>query len=277
MSVTSPQQSMRIFVFAYDRFETMTTSAVLEAEGIDHTVLCHTEEQRQAFIEHGTAKEGRLVATGNPKGISRNRNAALDMLEDGEWALFLVDDIKRITELRDHDSIRAPEIPITTKNQSLYAERFKAPLTATGFLKRCRELAEHTDKIGGHLAGFCNIDNPLFRAKHYKYNSLVDGRAIIVRKTRLRYDHNVNLQDDYSFTALNLRTYGAVVVNNWVLPDFERYTAGGCGTKEERMADKIVECAYLVKHFPEWIAVKDKAGWPRGSHITIRRSGKRGA
>jgi len=252
----------------------MTTPAMLEREGIDHHVLCHTEEQKQAFIEHGTSSAKRLMATGQPKGIARNRNVALEMMNEGEWALFMVDDIKRITELRNYDRVREPDLPITAKNQSTYAERFKTVITAKDFLKRCEQLANYTDKLGGHLAGFCNIDNPLFRAKHYKYNTLADGRAIVVRKTKLSYDENVHLQDDYCFTAINLRTYGIVVINNWVLPDFDRYTTGGAGTKAERMSDKIAECDYLVKNYPEWIAVRDKPGWPYGSHIAIRQRNK---
>lgn len=265
---------MKTFVFAYDRFATMTTPAMLDAEGIDHIVLCHTEEQKQKFIEHGTADPKKLIATGQPKGIARNRNAALEMMDDDEWALFLVDDMKQITELRNHDRIREAELPITPKNQGTYAERFKTPISLKDFMTRCLQLARYTSSKGGYLAGFCNIDNPLFRAKHYKYNTLADGRAILVRKSHLRYDENVHLQDDYCFTALNLRTFGVVVINNWVLPDFDRYTSGGAGTKEERMDDKIAECAYLVKHYPEWIDIRDKPGWPYGSHIAIRQRKK---
>lgn len=265
---------MKVFVFAYDRYATMTTPVALSREGIEHTVLCHTEEQKQAFIQHATADEHRIIATGQPKGISHNRNVALDMMNKDEWALFLVDDIKKISELRNYDRVREPDLPITAKNQRVYAERFKNEITIRQFLRRCEELSRFTDARGGHLGGFCNIDNPLFRSKHYKYNTLADGRALVVRKTHLRFDENVHLQDDYCFTAMNLRAFGIVVINDWVLPDFERYTSGGAGTKQERMADKIAECDYLVKHYPEWIAIREKPGWPFGSHIAIRQRNK---
>jgi hypothetical protein len=195
-------------------------------------------------------------------------------MTEGEWALFLVDDLKYVSELRNYDRIREPELPITTANQSTYAERFDTRIDLTTFVRRAEQLANFTDNKGGHLAGFCNVDNPLFRSKHYKYNTLADGRAIVVRKTHLRYDENVNLQDDYCFTALNLRTFGVVVINNWVLPDCARYTAGGAGTKQERMNDKIIECSYMVEQYPEWIAIRDKTGWPYGSHVAIRQRKK---
>ena len=115
---------MKTFVFAYDRFATMTTPAMLDAEGIDHIVLCHTEEQKQKFIEHGTADPKKLIATGQPKGIARNRNAALEMMDDDEWALFLVDDMKQITE-----PINPPEL--TSRNSlAMYYCTFPNPDTA---------------------------------------------------------------------------------------------------------------------------------------------------
>ena len=252
----------------------MTTPLLLESEGIEHTVLCHTEDQRQAFIEHRTANADRITVTGNPKGISYNRNFALDMMEEGEWAVFLVDDVISLSELRNYDRVTAPSLPITTQNQSHYAERFRTRITATQFITRCEQLAAYTSARSGHLGGFCNIDNPLFRAKHYKYNTLADGRAVVVRKTHLRYDESVHLQDDYCFTAMNLKAFGVVVINNWVLPDFSRYTEGGAGTKEQRMGDKIAECSYLVQNYPEWIAIRDKPNWAYGSHIAIRQRNK---
>ena len=58
---------MRIFVFTYDRFETITTSEYLK--DVPHIVLCHTEEQKTQFIKAGRI-HGDIVATGQPKGLA---------------------------------------------------------------------------------------------------------------------------------------------------------------------------------------------------------------
>ena len=84
----------KVFVFAYDRFESMTTSLMLEEAGVDHRVLCHDTVAKERFIDGGRVRPARLVATRQPKGLAYNRNAALEMMSDGEWALFLVDDVK---------------------------------------------------------------------------------------------------------------------------------------------------------------------------------------
>ncbi len=265
---------MKVFVFGYNRYDSMTTSLMLENEGIDHTVLIHTEEAKEQFLKHGTVKENRVLVTNNPRGLGIQRNTAIDMMDEGEWALFLVDDLKDVTELRNYDRVTEPAIPITTKNQGHYAERFKNPITMERFVQRAKELAKKCEASGSNLGGFAAIDNPLFRAKHWTFNVLADGRALVIRKTHLRFDPVVQTIDDYGFTALNIRTFGVVVVNQWVLPDCRRYSEGGYGSLNERMEQKIADAKYLVDNFPDIVAYRDKPGHPYGSHIAIRQRNK---
>jgi hypothetical protein len=196
------------------------------------------------------------------------------MMKDSEWALFMVDDLNALTELRNYDRVTHAELPINEGNQKHYAERFKHPVSVTGFLRRARQLADKCDSHSGHLGGFCAINNALFRRKHWLFNTLADGRALVVRKTHLRFDPMVQTIDDYGFTALNIRHFGVVVVNQWVLPDCKRYSVGGYGTLAERMAEKIADSKYLVENFPDIIAYREKPGHPYGSHIAIRQRNK---
>lgn len=265
---------MRVFVFGYNRYDSMTTSQMFEAEGIEHTVLVHTQEAADKFIEHGTAQPNRLHVTNNPRGLAYQRNTALDMMDKGEWALFMVDDLKEVSELRNYDRVTTPSLPINEQTQKHYGERFKNPITMAQFMKRADELVFKCETIGIHLGGFCGINNPLYRAKHWSINVLADGRAWVVRKTHLRFDENVQLIDDLCWTALNIKHFGAVMVNQWVLPDCRRYSAGAFGSIEERLPQKMAEAKYLVETYPDLIAYKDKAGWPYGSHVVLRQRKK---
>lgn len=262
-------------MFTYDRYETITTSPMLASEGIQHIVLCHDDDARNRFIDAGNVKEDCIIATGQPRGLAYNRNVALEMMEDGEWALFLVDDLKSVTELDTYDEEPGEELPITTANQSSYGPRFKQSLTLRRFIERAEATARYGEVMGAALVGFCGIDNPLYRRKKWKMNVLADGRAWVVRKTHLQFDSNVQLIDDVAWCALNIREFGAVVVNDWVLPDCRRYTAGAFGSKEERMEQKVREARYLVETYPDYIAYKAKAGWPEGSHVVLRQRHKR--
>lgn len=260
---------MKVFVFGYDRYD-CTTSVMLEREGIDHVLLCHLAA---GFVEAEVVNPARLVPTFNPKGLAYQRNYALDMMQDGEWALFLVDDMKGVTALRNYRTARSP-LPITVENQHLYRARFQKPVELGGFMGMCRAYIPLLERNGAKLGGWCGVDNPLYRAKHYTTNVLLDGRAWLVQKSHLRFDENVQLIDDVCWTALNIREFGIVVCDQWILPDCERYTRGGFGGLDERMEQKRREAEYLVATYPEQVAFKAKAGWPTGTHVVIRQGKK---
>ena len=67
---------MKIFIFTYDRYDTLSTPAFFEKEGIDHTILCHSEEAKEKFIQGGLVSPDRIIATLEPKGLANNRNWA---------------------------------------------------------------------------------------------------------------------------------------------------------------------------------------------------------
>lgn len=258
---------MKKFIFTYDRYDKISTSRYLSST--PHIVLCHTEEQKQAFIKAGNI-HGEIIATGQPKGLSNNRNFALDMMADGEWAVFWVDDLISNTYLNNYKQYDS-QLGIDSTNQPFFRKEFKTECASEMFDSICNETIEHAESKGFALCGFSLTDNPLFRNKQYSYWCLADGRCWLVKKTKLRFDTNVQLIDDTCFTALNLKTFGGIVVNNWVLPLCERYTAGSFGSIPQRMEQKKLECKYLVETYPDFICYAEKVGWETGSHVKIRQ------
>lgn len=262
---------MRCFVFTYDRFDSITTCGLLDAEGIAHTTLCHTAEQRDRFIEAGRVRADTLVATGEPRGLANNRNVALEMMEPGEWALFLVDDLLHITQLDDYDDRTDTVLQIDVRNAAEWRPKFKAPCTMAQFVGRAESGITETAALGGNLLGWAGNTNPLFRRRHWAVNVLADGRAWAVRKTDLRFDTGAQMIDDLCWTAQNIDRFGVVLVDQWVLPTCRRYTAGGFGSIEDRMPQKLAEAAHLVATYPHLIQYKAKPGWPERSHVVLRR------
>ena len=145
----------------------------------------------------------------------------------------------------------------------------------TRFYERVEQSIRFAERAGANLVGVAGVDNALFRKRHWAQNILADGRAWAVRKTHLRFDENAQLIDDLCWTAQNIQEFGLVVVNQWVMPLCKRYTAGGFGSIDERMEQKLREASYLVSAYPGLIKFKDKAGWPPRSHVVLRPSGKR--
>lgn len=262
----------KVFVFAYNRYETMTTSMMLEADGVEHTVLCHLPSDAEKFVEGSRVVPERLLVTGEPKGLANNRNFALDLMEEGEWALFLVDDLLQCYELEDYDTQEIDELPITFENQNLYRKKFKKPISTAELLRRAEETIPKLEEMGCALLGWAGFENPMFRKKHWGVNILADGRAWLVKKTHLRFDSEAQLIDDLCWTAKNIKEFGVVLVDRWILPDARRYTAGGFGGLNERMEQKLREAAYLVNTYPDLIAFRKKKGWPDGSHVALRNT-----
>lgn len=259
---------MKVFIFAYNRFDTMTTSEYFKE--VPHTVLCHSNEDKQRFIDGGRIFTKDLQATNNQKGLAYQRNTALDQMREGEWAVFFVDDLIRMTYLEGYEDIRANALDVTMENQKQYRQLFKKPLSAQRFIELTKKDIFTAETRGLALVGYSLTENPLFRRKRYGFWSLADGRCWLVKKTHLRFDNQTQLIDDTCWTAKNLKTFGGVVVNNWILPLCKRYTAGAFGSIQERMPQKIREASYLVENYPDFIAFADKKGWPPKSHVKIK-------
>lgn len=263
---------MRVFIFTYDRYSTISTPAYLAAAGIDHTVLCHTAYAAEQFAIAGRVEPSKLHVTNQPKGLANNRNAALDMMSKGEWAVFLVDDLRDVTEVADYDTRPQRELGITMQNQAELRPTLKQPVDADVFMRRCEQLVTACEAVDSRLGGFAGNDNPLFRNDHWKFNTLADGRCWVVQKSSLRFDPKAQMIDDVAWCAANMRKFGVVVVNQWVLPDCERFSAGAFGSIEQRMPQKLAEAAHLVQNYRGLVRYKAKAGWPPGSHVVLART-----
>jgi hypothetical protein len=263
---------MKTFIFAYDRFKTMTTSEYFK--DVEHKILCYTEEDKQKFIDGGRCF-GEIINTNRPKGLTQNRNYALEQMELGEWSVFLVDDLISISMLDDYWLNKQNSIPVSFENQKEYRTKFSNKITANEFLKIVEESIQHAEQKGFNLIGFSLTDNPMFRKNKYSYKGLADGRCWAVKKTHLKFDLNSNMMEDYCFNALNHREFGGKVVNNWCLFNCERYAKGGYGTLEQRMEGKIKEAKYLTENYPGFIEYSEKSGQPKFSHIKLKNFKKK--
>lgn len=256
---------MKTFVFFYDRYKTATTSIELRKEGIDHYVLTHSIDHSEMFKKGGTIA-GVEITTGNPKGIARQRNFALKSLKDGEWACFMSDDFLKIKSMeKDIILSRKSEINVTIQNQNEH--RLKNNISLSEFFGLFPALTTAAEKNGINLIGFGLTDNPLNLKNKFSTKGLVDGRVTLVRKTQISYDENINALDDYMFTAENIIRFGRVLVLNWSVPIFSRFTSGGLGDREERTPQMIKECGLLVEKYYPILQYAEKAGCAKGSHI----------
>jgi hypothetical protein len=263
-------QLSKVFTFYSNRFDSATTSIALEENGIPHSILVHTDEQADAFMKSGIVR-GDLLVTNRPGGLAYQRNAALDLVQRGEWCAFLCDDYIRAASLPMElilSSVKGLEVNF--KNQHLF--RFQKEDSAVS-LKQIFEIAPKLIEIAEansiHLIGFALDDQPMRLAKKFSTTGLADGRFWLIKKSHYRFDENAQLIDDVAWTAENLIRHGRVLILNWLIPYFRRYTKGGFGSIEERLALRRKECLYLSKKFDPLVKIARKNGWPDGTHLRI--------
>ena len=260
---------MKIFIFTYDRFDTIATPKFFEHDNLDYTVLCHTEEAKREFIKAGRVNPRKIFSSNAPKGLACNRNFALSQMEPGEWALFIVDDLVNFYEYEEYETEKSEDLKIVMENAKNYNKKFKKIISAAKFLERCEECIKKAEEEKVNLVGFAAFLNPLFLGKKWKHNVFADGRCWLVKKSNLVFDENVNSYDDMMWSAMNIKN-GGLIVNQWVIPDCKRYSAGGVGSKEKRMEQKIKDCAYIERLHGDLVYFAKKPGFPAGSHLRIR-------
>jgi hypothetical protein len=258
---------VKVFTFFYNRYDTASTSLALAQNSIDHTVLIHTTEDLQKFIK-GQTIHGKPIVTNNGKGLAYQRNSALEMMETGEWGVFMCDDFQKIKAYpKEFIFSKTQSIDINQQNQNKY--RLKNQVTLKEMFNWFPKLIELAEQNNIHLIGFGLHDNPMNLRKKFTTRGLADGRFWLVRKAQYKFDVYAQLIDDVAWTAENLVRHKNVLILNWCVPYFERYTAGGFGSTTERKAFRMKECAYLANKFDPLVKIAEKPGWDYGTHIRI--------
>ena len=135
-------------------------------------------------------------------------------------------------------------------------------------------LINKAEKMNIHLIGFALHDNPLNLRKKFIYKGLADGRFWLVKKSNYFFDEKAQLIDDVAWTSENLIRHGKVLILNWTIPYFRRYTSGGFGSTAERKQQRKNECRYLSMKFHPLIKIASKKNWEWGTHIKIFGSDK---
>lgn len=248
---------MKIFIFAYDRYETMTTSEYFK--GIPHVVLCHSVSDMQKFANGGRCTSA-LMCTDNPRGLAIQRNFALGLMKDGEWGLFMVDDLTNIKEFDEYDA--SDKIDFDIYDSGEYSRKFNKEINAHQFMIRCQQLTQKADAEGISLIGFTDFTNALFRKKKYIYNKMVQGRAVLIKKNGLLYSPEFNCLEDFYFTCLTLEKTGKTLSTRWIhfnCKDNPKGGKGGYGTLSDRQIERNIELEKLMQMYPKYLEkVQDK-------------------
>lgn len=260
---------MKVFTFFYNRYDNATTSKALFENGIKHNVLIHNENDCEKF-KLGNTLFGNPIVTNNPKGLGYQRNAALDLMDTGEWAVFMSDDFTRIKSMPDNIlNSNLLKLNVTLENQHNYKLKVHNTISLKQMFTHFNKLINLAEKNNIHLIGFGAHDNPMNFRNRFIHRGLADGRFWLVKKSTYKFDLNAQCIDDYYWTAENLIRHNNVLVNTWIIPEFKRYSEGGYGTSEERKKIRIDACKYLAYKYNPLIRIAEKKYHDYGTHIKL--------
>lgn len=237
---------LKVFTLYYDRFKTATTSKALKEAGINHTVICHYNKEKFENIY------GDIIETNKPKGIQYNLNSGLQLLTEGEWGYFLSDDYEKSFRLE--------------KGINKFVE-----CDLKYVFEKLVETTKIADKVGVKLVGLNSTGNALYAQKKYGKYGLVDGRMFAIKKTNFEWRKDISTITDYYASLYHMNKYGGNLIVQECYAQFERYAKDGIGTLERRAEQKKKDIRILKNLFRNMVKVKNKAGQPKGTHITINR------
>ena len=237
---------VKVFTLYYDRFETATTSLALKNADIEHTILLHNNKEKFNNLH------GEVLQTNNIKGIQHNLNSGLDLIDDGEWGIFLSDDYKKSFKLNE-DKTKFIRCDLKYVYNKLL------------------ETIKIADKVGSKLVGLNCTGNAMFSKNKFGKYGLIDGRMFAIKKTDFKWRKDISCITDYYATLYHLKKYGGNLILNECYAEFERYSKHGIGTAENRAEEKKKDIRILKNLYPYNIKIKDKPNQPKGTHITINR------
>lgn len=253
-----------VYTFYYDRYNSATTSRSLCE--IPHKVVFHSQEQYTQF--NPSILCGETLITDYHKGLSGQRNEVLKTLENGQWVIFCSDDYvetKSVPRKYLHGDVTSAD---DVDNFDYYI--LKNEVSTLSLYNETLRLINIAEAEGINLVGFASNGNPFYLKKKYRYSGLVDGRWFAMKKTDILFDENVQTMDDHDISAAHLSRGQKVLVNNWMIPNFERYKVGGYGTMLQRLERKKQDCQYLIEKYPDIFYYSDKKGQPPLTHLKFK-------
>ena len=198
---------MIIAIPTYQRYDNLLTLKLAEEiVGFDSVyVFFHTEEEKSNYLKNYSIKN--TVVTGNPKGISGQRNSILNFFETGSEIVMLNDDIQNFYELRE-------ELVKLTPDE--IRQKFSEAFTL------CR-------KLNRFLWGIYPIKNDFYMKKKINSKAFVIGSTMGIINNVLRFDEDFHSKEDYDFTIQNIIKYGGIVRLDYLCCDAKHQEkTGGC-------------------------------------------------
>jgi hypothetical protein len=169
--------------------------------------------------EYKKAGAKRVVESGK---LCRSRNAAMDDgFEECDYVVELSDDLKRLS---------------LAKNK-----KDQEPLTFDGAVT---SMMNQSKRTGARLMGCAPTANLFYfdPKKKVTTNAFIVGDFIAIKKTKLRFDEDMRLKEDYDYTLQHINQFGAVARLNDIMATFlhRTNTGGACDYRTSKLEQEAI-------------------------------------
>lgn len=264
------QQKLKIFIPSKGRSESITVHKYLDETNVDYRIVLHNLAEYKDYIKNSSIDPNKIIVADIPFGMTPMREFVLgELVKEGEWYLSLDDKCTNVVAW-DQEFYKQDFINVPKKYSGELKRKANTKISALEFLEKCQEMIEIADKENIYYMGFSTQDNYYFRLKKYLYVGYVIGKAHLNKKSHLKYDPNILVMDDYSFTAQNLVRFGKVLINKFIYVNGNHYLKGGIGNYQQRLEKKLQDSQYLMKKYPLLFRYKAKSDRVKEAELVIR-------
>jgi len=270
---------MKVIILSKGRAATHTTYKLFEREGLNYTLVLHTEEEKEEYLHANSLRSAlrlspeKIVVSNAPFGVANQRQWIQEnLVEPGEWYICLDDNIREFQAVPEAQYY-LPELPVQSKEKEellRMKDLFDATCTTEEFLKICESMRKEGERVGAFNLGFATVPNFFFRGKKYRYVGYVISKAVIRKNLGIPFETEHQSMEDYAYTAECLLRHGKVLINNFAMPIAGHYEKGGIGTYAERLPQKIVDAEYLMLKYPGLFRHTEKKGSDPKGELAIR-------
>jgi hypothetical protein len=266
----------KVFIFSYARSEFCFTLNAPGIQGFEKFLVLHSEDEANLYRDAAIKANAKIIVSGvragwPGNGKVRQQNFIYETLEDGEWALFLDDDIVTFRSVVPEHYWTKTTLP-KIKRRKEYGDLWSHTPDSEDGKKMIMEMISICDQ---EKIGYCGINsmaavstletdedwingiNP-YLIKGWEKSKWHWGRhpiafQLIKKDRRISLDDSIEL-DDVDLWAKCMLVYGKVLTNQWLLLDAPLYgeMPGGLQAegKTKRTEQRNEACEKLVRKYP---------------------------
>lgn len=266
----------KVFIFSYNRPEFCFSLKAPAIQNFEKFLVVHSKEEAARYQDVADKANAKIIVSGvragwPGNGKVRQQKAIYDSLSDGEWAIFMDDDIITFRSVKPEYYWAGEPIPKINR-ESGYAEVWSHTPSPKDGKKMLLEMIELCEEEG---CGYCGLHSGAafstlqtdpewinginsYFIKGWERSKWHWGRhpmamQIIKKDRRIAFDDSIEL-DDVDLWAKCMLVYGEVLTNQWLLLDSPLYgeMPGGLQSqgKIKRIENRAKACEKLIRKYP---------------------------